>query len=276
VGIERTTELFDGGQIDRIGLGTWRLGGLMSPDPAQDGRALAALNAALDLGYRHLDTAEMYAGGHTEELIGQALRGRRREELFITSKVWQSHLRYDEVLRACQGSLRRLGAGYLDLYLIHWPSRGAPLEETLRAFNELVRNGSVRYIGVSNFNLSLLRQAQELSATPIAVNQVPYNLERREYARNGVFVYCREQKIVLTAYTPLEQGRRATAELLRRLALKYDSNPYQIALHWLVRQPGLIAIPMSQNPAHLKANLEALNLEIEAEDLEALDRIGNR
>lgn len=246
----------------------------MSADPSQDERVLAALNAALDMGYRHIDTAEMYAGGHTEELIGQALRGRQREELFIVSKVWQTHMRYEEVLRACQGSLRRLGLDYLDMYMIHWPSRSVPLEETMRALNQLVLDGATRYIGVCNFDLDLLRQAQEYSSVPIAMNQVPYNLHQRDYARNGVLAHCREHKILLTAYTPVERGQAGDFELLHRLAVKYQADPFQIALYWLVRQPGVIAIPMSLNPAHLKSNLEALDLDLEAADLEMLDRLG--
>ncbi len=273
MGLERTAPLYDGRPVERIGLGTWRMGGRSSADPAQDAPALAALRAALELGYRHLDTAEMYAGGHTEELIARALEGYRREDFFITSKVWPNHLRYKQVLEACRASLRRLRTGYLDLYLIHWPDPGVPLEETLRALNELHGQGLVRYIGVSNFDLELLRRAQEFSTVPIAANQVPYSLHRREYVRNGVLEYCRAQRILLTAYAPVEQGRAADAPEIRRLAEKYRASPVQIALYWLVRQPGVVAIPMSLNPAHLKANLETLDLEIDPADMEALDRL---
>lgn len=271
--LERTTKLFDGRPLDRIGLGTWKMGGGHSPDPSQDAAALAALRAAFELGYRHLDTAEMYAGGHTEELIAQALEGYRREDFFITSKVMPGHLRYHQVLEACRGSLRRLRTDYLDLYLIHWPDSGVPLEETMRAMVDLHRQGLVRYIGVSNFDLDLLRQAQALSPVPLATNQVPYSLYHREYVRNGVLAYCQEHNILLTAYTPVKDARPAAAQAVSRLAEKYGASPVQIALYWLVRQPGVITIPMSLNPAHLKENLETLELEIDPADLETLDRL---
>jgi len=131
--------------LPKIGFGTWKIGGGMSADRAQDGRSLAALRSALELGYTHFDTAEMYADGHAEELLGQAVREAaiRRDDLFITSKVLPSHLQYDQVLRSCEASLRRLGLDYLDLYLIHWPNAGMRLAETFRALNKLVKDGKV-------------------------------------------------------------------------------------------------------------------------------------
>src|SRR4051812_11779862 len=144
--------LFNNEQIQKIGFGTWRIGGASTPNPGMDARSLMALRSALELGYTHFDTAEMYAGGHSEELLGQAIResGIHREKLFIASKVTPSHLRFDDVLRSCEASLRHLGMDYLDLYMIHWPSDAIPLEETFRALNELVHLGKVRHLGVSN------------------------------------------------------------------------------------------------------------------------------
>src|SRR6266542_3331885 len=155
--------------IPKIGFGTWRLGGESYPDPKLDAASATALRTALEVGYTHFDTAEGYANGHAEELVGSAIREAhaRRENLFITTKLSPEHLQYEEALRSCENSLRRLHMEYVDLYLIHWPRAGMKLEETFRALNKLVKDGKVRHLGVSNFDLKLLKQAQSVSETPL-------------------------------------------------------------------------------------------------------------
>lgn len=167
--------------LPKIGFGTWKIGGGSNADPKTDSVSLAALRSALETGYIHFDTAEMYANGHAEELLGQAVRESqiKREALFITSKVMPAHLQYEQVVNSCENSLRRLQMEYLDLYLIHWPQASMKLEDTFRALNKMVREGKVKHLGVSNFNVKLLKQAQELSETSIANNQVPYSLSDR-------------------------------------------------------------------------------------------------
>lgn len=263
-----------GEKIPSIGMGTWRLGGNSTPDTSQDQKVLQALETALDLGYRHIDTAEMYGGGHTEELVGMVIKNFPRQDLFITSKVWPTHLRYNDLLQACRGSLQRLGLDYLDLYLIHWPDESVPLSESFRALNELVRQGLARHIGVSNFDLDQLRRAAELAEAPIATNQVPYSLFNREYVENGVLEYCQRNGILLTAYTPVEKGRVNNERLVREIAARHQATAAQVALNWLVRQPNVITIPMSTNPQHLRENLEATRLELSPEEVAQLDRLG--
>ena len=245
--------------IPKIGFGTWKIGGESSADPSQDAWSLAAVRSALDLGYTHFDTAEMYASGRSEIMVGRAIReaGVDRAGLFITSKVLPSNLSYERTLRACEGSLRRLGMDYLDLYLIHWPVAGMQLEEGFRALNQLVDEGKVRHLGVSNFDLPLLRRAQALSATPILTNQVPYSLTDRSYVKNGVVAYCQANDILVTAYSPVEEGRLRVNPALAQVAAAHDATPYQIALAWLVQQPRVITIPMSGNPKHQAENLAA-------------------
>lgn len=264
-----TITLYDGRTLPSIGLGTWTMGGHNRPHPRQDARALHALAAALEMGYTHIDTAEMYANGHTEELVGQAIRRFGRSRLFITTKVRPPNLSYRATLRSLDGSLRRLGIDVIDLFLIHWRD-STLLAETFRALNEAVAAGKVRYLGVSNFDLDELREAQTLSASPIITNQVPYSLTTRSYSHNGVIPYCQANHIVVTAYSPIEEGRLRVQSELTRIAANHQATPYQIALAWLVQQPFVITIPMSHNPEHLRHNLAAADLSLTLDEMARL------
>jgi diketogulonate reductase-like aldo/keto reductase len=177
--------------IPKIGFGTWNIGGGSTANPKLDSASMTALRSALKVGYTHFDTAESYASGHCEELVGRAIRETNinRENIFLTTKVSPEHLSYDNVLNSCENSLRRLSMDYIDLYLIHWPGTGVKYEETFRALNILVQDGKVRHLGVSNFDLKLLKLAQSLSETPIITNQVRYSISDRSYAKYGVLEY---------------------------------------------------------------------------------------
>jgi diketogulonate reductase-like aldo/keto reductase len=248
--------------IPKVGFGTWRIGGDRSPDYSRDARSLAALRSALELGYTLFDTAEAYAEGHAEELLGQAIHasGLARLTLFITSKVSQDHLHYADVLRSCEGSLRRLGLDYLDLYLIHWPALRMDLADTFRALNKLVTDGKVRHLGVSNFNLKLLKEAVALSETTLLTDQVSYSLPDRTCVKNGVLAYCQEHNILLTAYSPVKRRFIRGNKPLLKLARSRGVTPQQIALAWLVNQPRVITIPMSFNLHHQADNLAAADI----------------
>lgn len=264
---------YDGKQIPVLGQGTWGLGGFMQADPSRDEICRGALRAAIELGYTHLDTAEMYGGGHSEELVGQVIRDFPRQDLFIASKVWQITGSPADTQRALEGSLKRLGVDYLDLYLIHRPNHDEPLQACFKALNQAVRDGKVRYLGVSNFNLSQMKTAAALSETPLLTNQVPYNLHNRRYVQNGVLAYCQQHGTLLTAYSPIERGHLASDPMLKEIAGKYGVTPAQVALAWLVGQQGVIALPMSTNRQHLAQNLKALDLQLSAQDRQALDQI---
>jgi len=256
-------------RIPKIGFGTWTIGGESTADYAQDTRSLTALRSALSLGYTHFDTAEMYAAGHAEELLGQAIResGLVREALFVTSKVSPEHLGYEDVLRSCGNSLRRLGMDYLDLYLTHWPKRGMNLAEAFRALNKLVTDGQVRHLGVSNFHLKLLQDAVALSETPLLTNQVSYSLPDRTCVNNGVLAYCQENEILLTAYSPVKPRFIRGNKHLQALAKARGVTPQQVALAWLVRQPRVITIPMSFNPQHQAEDLAAADMDLTDSEL---------
>jgi diketogulonate reductase-like aldo/keto reductase len=259
--------------LPKIGYGTWRIGGETSPDPSADSVSMTALIAALEVGYIHFDTAEYYANGHAEELLGRAVRETKtkREDLFITSKVSPEHLAYDNVLKSCEKSLRCLGMDYIDLYLIHWPCIGMNLEEAFRALNKLVRDGKVRHLGVSNFKLKLLKQSQTYSETPILTNQVPYSLPDHSYVENGVIEYCQQNDILVTAYSPLKFRSIRVNKVLGEVANAHAATPFQIALAWLIAQPRVITIPMSFKPARIKENFDAADIELSADEIHRLN-----
>jgi diketogulonate reductase-like aldo/keto reductase len=258
--------------LPKIGFGTWKIGGASTPDLKLDSVSSAAIHSALEIGYTHFDTAEMYADGHAEELLGQTIRESKikRENLFITTKVTPSHLHYDDVLRACQNSLHRLQMEYIDLYLIHWPSAGNKYEDTFRALNKLVKDGKVKHLGVSNFNLKLLKQAQELSETPILTNQVPYSLSDRSYVKNGVLEYCQQNNIFVTAYSPIDEGNLRSNKTLEAIAKAHHKTIFQIALAWVISQPNIITIPMSTNRQHIQENFEAAEIVLTKEEIDIL------
>lgn len=257
-------------QIPKIGFGTWGVAGGSSPKPSEDKRWVSVIRSALELGYTHFDTAEKYAEGHAETILGRAFKesGAQRGDLFITSKVWPDHLRYEDVLRSCAGSLRRLDTDYLDLYLIHWPGGSVPLRETFRALNQLVKEGKVRHVGVSNFDRPLLQRAQAESETPLLTNQVPYNLGDRSYAENGVLDHCQRNDILLTAYSPVKHGRHRA---LKAIADAHSATPQQIAQAWLCAQPRVITIPMSSNPKHQAENFQAADITLTPDEMAQLN-----
>lgn len=259
--------------LPKIGFGTWKIGGGSHPDPKTDSVSRAALHSALETGYTHFDTAEMYADGHAEELLGKAVRESKvkREALFITSKVHPKNLIRNKAIQACEDSLRRLDTEYIDLYLIHWPTASTKLDDTFRDLNKLIRDGKVKNLGVSNFNLKLLKQSQELSETPIITNQVPYSLSDRSYVKNGVLDYCQQNDILFTAYSPIDEGRLRSNKTLDAIAKAHSATAFQIALAWVISQPRVITIPMSANPQHIRENFEAAEIELSADEMQRLD-----
>lgn len=255
-----------------LGQGTWRLGGVSERDPENDdARDVAVIRRALDAGLTHIDTAEMYAGGHAEELVGEAIRGVERSRLFLTGKVWKSHLGGDGPLRAAEASLRRLGVDAFDLYLVHQVNPEIPLKETIRTMNRLQREGLARNIGVSNFSLERLKQAQALSEVPIVANQLHYNLQVREIELSGLLDFCQETGVMVIAWRPL-RGVDCSVPLLTEMAARYGHTPRQLALNWLISQPGVVTIVKASDPLHLAENVGAVDWRMAEEDVERLRR----
>lgn len=262
--------------LPKIGYGAWTIGGDTSADLSLDSASITALRAALETGYTHFDTAEYYAAGHSEELIGRAIRETNipRENLFITTKVSPEHLKYDDVLRSCENSLRRLKMEYVDLYLIHWPGGiGTNYENAFRGLNQLVHDRKVRHLGVSNFKMKLLKQALELSETPIITNQIPYSLPNKTYVENGVIEYCQQNDILITSYSPVKFRNLRVNKTIQAIADVHSATPFQIALAWLIAQSRVITIPMSYNPQHIRENFEAADIELSPQEFKTLSSL---
>jgi len=261
--------------ISAIGMGTWGIGGFSAPDYKYDEMAIRALRRGIELGITLIDTAEMYGGGHSEEVVGMAIKG-LREKVFIATKVWYTNLRYDDVLRSAEKSLKRLQIDTIDLYQVHWPNPHIPLSETMRAMERLVLDGKVRFIGVSNFSVKLMEEARAaLSKIDIVSNQVEYSLLSRE-VEDDILPYCEKEDITLIAYSPLGRGNILNdprSKILREVAKKYNKTLVQVALNWLIAKKPVVAIPKAINLSHVEENVNAAGWRLSDEDLELLSRV---
>lgn len=258
-------------ELPVYGLGTWQMGGRLEADYSQDDTEKKAIQAAIDRGILHIDTAESYGNGHSEELIGEVLKNNDRNKLFIASKVSAQNQRYDDLLKSFEASLKRLGTDYIDLYLLHrYPETGIPIAETIKAMDYLVDSGKVKNIGVCNMSVNRLKEVQKHSKYPIVCNQVHYSLACREIVVRGVLDYCQQNKIAVVAWGPLQKGELEKAEILQKLADKYKKTPYQIALNWLLSQNGVVTIPKTTQVKHLDENLESFGWKISDDDMKNL------
>ncbi len=259
-------------KVSPIGLGTWRMGGgYWQPDYSNDSLYINAIRYAIDSGLTLIDTAEMYGGGHTEELVGKAIQGYDREELFIITKVWNNHLHYDDVIKSAKASLSRLNSKYIDLYLIHWPNPSVPIKETISAMEKLIDDGIVRCIGVSNFNVNELEEAMySVKKYEITANEIEYSVLNKN-AENDVIPYCEKNNIKVIAYTPLGKGRVSEIPLLKEIGEKYGKTPVQIALAYVMRRA--IPIPKAVKKEHIDEIVGALNLVLTDEDYERIRRM---
>lgn len=246
-----------GMRMPKLGLGTWKL---------RDAACVEAVQGALGLGYRHVDTAEMYGN---EQAVGEALAnaGVPRGEVHVTTKVWYEHLRDDQMQQAIDASLTKLRTDYVDLYLIHWPAPDMNLGAALEALMRVREQGKARAVGVSNFPVALLRRAVEEIGAPIACNQVEYHVLLDQSAVLG---YARTQGVAVAAYSPLAQGRLAGSEELEAIARKHGATPSQVALAWLLEQDGVAAIPKAARRETQQANLDAARLRLDDADRAAI------
>ena len=255
--------------VPPIGQGTWQL------EHHHRSQVVAALGRGLELGLRHVDTAEMYGDGSVEEMVGEAIEG-RRDEVFLVSKVLPSNASRRGTVTACERSLRRLRTDRLDCYLLHWPSSEHPLEDTIAAFEDLQRSGAIRSYGVSNFDEDLLRKAVAIAGRGrIACDQVLYHLEER-HAEAGLVPLCEELGIAFVGYSPFGSGsfpspQSRGGKALAEIARAHGATPRQVALAFLTRRPSLFTIPRSSRVEHTEENAGALKLKLSEAELARID-----
>ncbi len=248
----------DSARIPTLGFGTFTLSGKQCADAVSD---------AIALGYRHIDTAEMY---HNEEGVGDGIRqsGIHRKELFVTTKLWTDSLAPDRVVQTTERSLKLLQTDYVDLLLIHWPSSDVPLEDTLGAMDQLRQKGMTRFLGVSNFNIAWLERALN-TGVPLITNQVEYHAL---LSQDKLLTKMREHGLFLTAYSPLAKGKLTTHPVLSEIGKKHTKSATQVALRWLIQQDAVAAVPKASDHKKRRNNLDIFDFELDTEDLE---RIGS-
>jgi diketogulonate reductase-like aldo/keto reductase len=240
-----------------LGLGTWAMRGK---------ECKAAVKTAIELGYTHIDTAWMY---DNQREVGEAIReiDVSRSDLFITSKIWRTHLKHNDILSQCDECLKQLQTDYLDLLLIHWPNEAVPMEETLNAFNKIHDAGKVKSIGVSNFSIDQVNRAREISQAPICMNQVEYNVRHNA---EELLAYCTRHQVMVTAHRPLAKGQVMHEPILNIISEEHGKTAAQVALRWL-RQKGIIVIPKSSSESHLRENLDIFDWSLTPEEMEQIN-----
>ena len=261
-----------GRKISEIGMGTfydgaWIATGFMGWRRGAKTR-IEAIRAGLDAGMTLVDTAELYK---SEPLVAEAIKGRKRDELFVATKVWSNHLHRDSLLRAFEGSLRRLGTSYIDLYQVHWPNANVPIQETMGAMEELVRSGKLLCVGVSNFSLERLQDARSaLPKSELSAVQLDYSLVHRNVELD-ILPYCDREGIALLAYFPLGHGKLPSDPRLDQISARHGKTRAQVALRWLAQKPNVFPIPRASNGRHVMENVGASDWDLTEQDVAELD-----
>jgi diketogulonate reductase-like aldo/keto reductase len=263
----RSTTIPGGETLPVLGQGTWRMG----DDVSKRKTEVAALRLGIDLGMTLIDTAEMYANGGAEKVVGEAIAG-RRDQVFIVTKFYPQNATRERMAAACDRSLRRLDVEQIDLYLLHWPSE-VPLKETLAGFEDLLEAKKIRYAGVSNFDVDGMTELGRVKngLEHIVTNEVLYNLERRGIEWD-LLPWMRKRHRPVIAYSPVEEGLLTHPHpVLKRVAERHDATPAQVALAWVIREDGVIAIPKAADSKHVRENRGAADIKLTKRDLEELD-----
>ena len=271
-----------GDMLNPIGIGTWGMGGdrfddgNFYADYRYDEREVAAIRHSISRGQNHIDTAQIYGSGHTEEIVGRAIEGIDRESIYIATKVWRSHSLRHAVPRMAESSIRKLGTTYIDLLYVHAPWDSIEMSEYIRGLNDAADSGVALTIGVSNFSTSQLEAACRISKHPIVANQIHYSLLERDSIADGMLDFCRREGITVVAYRPVERkllADQTKLESLRELSERLGRTPAQIAIAWLLSQEGVITIPKASEPEHIDENLGALDVTLRSEDRALLEAI---
>lgn len=265
--------LKNGFSMPVYGLGTWGIGGFFEREDSCDEQTEAqSIENALKQGITHIDSAEIYAGGYTECLVGKAIVSFSREKLFLVSKVGGDNLSYEHIFESCMQSLKGLNTTYLDMLLLHRYNPVFSLKDSIRALEDLKSMGFIRAIGVSNFGVEHLQEAQSYTKYPIVCNQVHYNLEFREPECSGLLDFCQKNDIMIVAYRSVQKGvfSKSTPKILLDMAQKYKKTPMQVALNWLISQENVVAIAKTSTSVQVTENLGALGWKMSVGDIERL------
>ena len=272
-----------GHPLNPIGVGTWGMGGdrfedgSLYADYRHDDREIAAIGYSISKGQNHVDTAQLYGSGHTEEIVGNAIKGVERESIYIATKVWRSHSLRHAVPKMAEESIEKLGSVYIDLLYVHAPWDSIEMSEYIGGLNDVVDSGLALTIGVSNFTTSQLEAACRMSKHPIVANQIHYSLLERKSIADGMLEFCRREGITVVAYRPVERkllADQTKSEELRSLSQRLGHTPAQVAIAWLLCQEGVITIPKASDHDHIDENLGALDVSLSSEEMESLNSIG--
>jgi diketogulonate reductase-like aldo/keto reductase len=257
-----------GERIPIIGMGTWAMGNSSGDQRREE---IAALRRGIELGMTFIDTAEIYGHGRSETLVGEAIKY-SRDEVFLATKVAPEHFRYDDVIKSCEESIERLGVKFVDLYQLHWPSQQIPIQETMRALEELISRGKTRFVGVSNFSVEETIQAQEsLPRSELASNQVRYSITSRSI-ESDLLPFCDREKITVIAYSPLDTGNIPTSRIPKTMLEKYEMTPAQLMLNWVTYPEPVVTIPKASRTSHVEENSKSVDTRISDEDYRSLSR----
>jgi diketogulonate reductase-like aldo/keto reductase len=253
----------NGAEMPALGFGTW---------PLKGEEGIAAISLALDAGYRHIDTATMYAN---EREVGEAIRNHAvpRDEIFLTTKVWHTDLDHKAMIASAEASLEKLGVDQVDLLLIHWPNPDIPIAEQVGNLCDAKRRGLARHIGVSNFPSRMIDEAVAAADEPLTANQIEYHPFQDQSA---VLAACRRHGLALTAYSPIARGRVSDSPVIQAIAAEKDKSEAQIALRWLIQQPGVVAIPKSADSARIRANIAITDFVLTDEEMARISALGSR
>lgn len=271
----KTKKLPNGFELPILGIGTCLIGGedYGPPDYTNDEKSIKAIQEAIRLGYIHIDTAEIYGGNHTEELIGKAIKKFDRTKLIITTKVSKEHLKHDDVITSAKNSLKRLGTDYIDLYLIHRPNPDVPIKETMKAMNFLIDKKLIRHIGVSAFDIEQIKEAQKYSKYPLVANQLKFSLWKKSDIKT--INYCQQNNIIVIAYKVFGRGKLITDKIpfIENLSKKYNKTEAQIILNWVISKKNMVAIFKSISTEHLKENKNVFDFQLTKKEIQKIDAL---
>ena len=273
--------LKNGFSLPVLGLGTWKMGGDREYNPDNDdARDIAALTMAMESGFTHIDTAESYAGGHAEKLIGQAIKGHNRNQLILASKVWPINMGRDNLVKSLEASLARLQTDYLDVYYLHETNFDIPFKETAAGLNDAYKRGLIKHIAVANFLPQTFDRMQSFLDMPIVANQVHYNLMFREPAAHGMLEHALKHDYLIVAWRPIRFSRRnsdaqdvwqkGVYPIVDQTAEKYQKTNIQVAINWLISQPNIVTLAKSSNPVHLREIIGSIDWALAPDDIKDL------